>query len=226
MEKNKKILLGGIIVVVVGAVLFCYSSGNQVYVGRAPLSNPGQVPMPSSQVLFIATSTPMSDWKTFVNTEYGYSVLVPQEANIRANGHVLDLQKSPELLFSAENGDFEIMADYLIIATAEDTLEKQKQLALLDLKSYAEYQRNITVKDKNPYLLMKVGVLKKIKFAGLEAYTFAIEGTWVNFGESAYFTKPFGVYVFTENLRGQKISIYHTTNSTSEKMVNSIRFIK
>lgn len=178
------------------------------------------------QAPLIATSTPVSEWETFENTEYGYSVSVPQATFI--DGIAMsspDPHIESELYFKSEEGFFDITVKTLSLKMeldiGKELFEKQKKLLALDLKLYAQAVRDHEANDPNPYILnRKVGELKEIQFAGTKAYEFILERSFANLTEAPR------IFIVAENFQGQKIIIRHTINNTSEKMVQTIKFTK
>lgn len=187
------------------------------------LENMGSNP-PSQQ---FATSTPTSEWETFENTKYGYSVWVPHETFI--DGIAMynpDPHRGSELYFSAPMGGFfditvKTLSPKMEIDMGKELFEKEKNLLALNLKLYAQAVRVHEASDPNPHILnRKVGELKEIQFAGTKAYEFMLERSFANLKETPR------IFIIAENLRGQKMIIRHAINNMSEKMVKTIKFTK
>ncbi|MDO8604420.1 MAG: hypothetical protein Q7K40_03425 [bacterium] len=158
-----------------------------------------KISLPQTQAA--ASSTPMSEWKAFVNTEYGYSILMSQKDSFGSFGGYSseDMSKKPivYLIKAGGIGHIAIRAEVISQQTEKEMAEQQKKLFALDLKSYAEAVRNFQL-NNIPYLEFgvteqisqkdlsmvnfpsfpnkKVQELKEIKFAGANAYEFIVEG--------------------------------------------------
>lgn len=154
------------------------------------------------QAPLIATSTSMSGWKIFENTEYGYSVLMNQKDSFGSFGgySLEDISKDPIVYIinrTGETGQVAIRVETISLKLDKEKIEQQKKLFALDLKSYSEAIRNFQA-NNIPYLEFgvmeqlsqedlslvnfpifpnkKVGELKEIQFAGFDAYEFVVEG--------------------------------------------------
>ena len=203
----------------------------------------------------IATSTPVSAWETFENTAYGYSILVPAKNTVIGQDILEDIHKRPALLFlSGEGGAGYILirAEYPRVRLGDEATVEQKKLLALNLKSYAEKIQDFQIRNV-PYLEFgstqklshedmelvnfsnppnkKVGEMKRIQFAGTEAYEFTVEGMGGLFlglpdGHGGYILAPDvpQKYIILENFRKQKIIISYTVNNVTEKMIQSIKF--
>ncbi|MHB8651902.1 MAG: hypothetical protein ACYC8S_02090 [Minisyncoccota bacterium] len=176
----------------------------------------------------VATGTPVSEWETFENTGYGYSVLVPRTAFIRGIVVPADIHKASELAFSAEGGDFSIVVGGLAMAKDKETFERQKELTAFDLKTYAKIIRDSEINFSNQSISnRKIGGLEEIQFAGTKAYRFILDKPFWGLYDGGENMKSAHWYlVVTENLRGQKVVIGYPINPASEKMVRLIRFTK
>ncbi|MHB0865750.1 MAG: hypothetical protein ACYC1Y_02520 [Minisyncoccota bacterium] len=181
------------------------------------------------------TQTDTSAWKTYVNTSYGYEVKYPADMTVGYLGmaETIPIEESGEAIIHATGkpDTFGINAYTPLTDHRTDAVKKQADLIALPLQQFAETIRQDQVNDKNSWTPDKqVGELKKINFAGREAYSFTLTRSFHGTGRIGdYLLDSDGAvynFVFVENNAEVKLMIrYPLGDTTAEQIKNSFEFI-
>lgn len=194
MNKNTVFIVGLSAIVIVGTLFF---------VGKILNRQPS-----SDSAVSILNLTSQSEWKTYRNATYHYSIKYPQ------TGYVGQAQEE-------EGGDIEKSRDIVIGDGGKGVVEIAAWSAAAtstDLRSLAMASHQKEDNKNSNFPSKKVGVLEEIVFANQMAFSYVVTGSMDGYGGSS------DRYLFLEN-KGVKFMIYYSLDVVGpQEIANTFGF--
>lgn len=218
---NIRIVAIVILIIVIASGIFIFFRGH--YLNGNGTSQP------------IATTPPISstsDWKTYINSSYGYQVSYPQNAlatkYYEEDNDPLEKTEYLQIFIPGEITQFSVEA-YISNTNATDSVSMElNALDALPLQQFATALHQYQIDNPNQNMKdRQVGDLTETTFAGQKAYSFTLtNGFTTPAGEYAIPTGVTFNYIAIENKAGIKLLIYYPlSNSVTETIKDSFAFI-
>lgn len=173
-----------------------------------------------------SVSISQSEWKTYENTAYHYSVKYPQSWHV---GQVLEEDRKTveesrmvEIFSSSPGGK-----GYIGITTwnpseftgTDQASAEFRQSITVDLRSFAEAARQKEMGDKGHILPdKKVGELQEVVFANQKAFSYVVTGSYNKYGGDS------ADYLFLENKDIKFMIYYSLNNSLPQEIADTFEF--
>jgi len=172
---------------------------------------------PSNLFSTTPVSVSQSEWKTYENTAYHYSVKYPKtwlvsqvlEEDRKTVEKSRMVELSSDLLPVVTGGYVGITTwDPAEFSGSDQASVEFRQSMSVDLKSFAEATHQKEISERNDILPnKKVGELMEVVFAGQKAFSYIVTGSYDKYGGNS------ANYVFLEN-KGVKFMIYYSLNAS------------
>lgn len=185
-----------------------------------------------------SATTQTSDWKTYTNTQYGYTLNYPEDVLLQpvAEEERLPATESGSIIMGLGGTSGVRVGIYAWVSVPigvndvknpnyeiNKGIIENNRIIKLDLKSFSEALRQRAVDDKNSSLPNKnVGGLEEITFAGRTAYAVTVSGYSGGYGFST--GEPFR-YIYLDDGNHKFVLQYSLKGDLSKQIIDTFKFI-